>query len=142
MSKINLVVLGGNLTRDPELKYTPAGTALCEFTIANSKKYKKNEEWVEKPGFYNCICWGRRGEIINEHFSKGKPIEVQGELDFQQWETEEGQKRSAVKINVSNFFFVGARDGNASAGSSSGGAQEPSFPGDNREDVNEEEIPF
>jgi single-strand DNA-binding protein len=128
MSKINLVVLGGNLTRDPELKYTPQGTALCEFTIANSKKWKtQGGEWQEKPGFYNCICWGKRGEVISQHFSKGKPIEVRGELEFQQWETKDGNKRNAVKINVQEFFFVGAREANAPDGSA---------------DVNEEEIPF
>lgn len=104
---INVVVLGGNLVRDPELRYTPSGTAICEFTIANSKKYKQNDEWIDKAGFYNCICWGKRGEIINEHFEKGKPILVKGELDFQQWETKEGDKRSTVKINVQDFDFVG-----------------------------------
>jgi single-strand DNA-binding protein len=106
---INVVVLGGNLTRDPELRYTPSGTAICEFTIANSKKYKQNDEWQEKTGFYNCICWGKRGEIVNEYFEKGRPILVKGELEFQQWETKDGDKRSTVKINVQDFDFVGGK---------------------------------
>ncbi len=136
MSKINLIVLGGNLTRDPELKYTATGTAICEFTIANSKKWKDaNGDWKEKPGFYNCICWGRRGETINEHFSKGKSIQVQGELEFQQWEDKDGNKRNAVKINVSTFWFVGSKDG----ANSSSGSNASSLPSN---DIDEEEIPF
>ncbi len=136
--KINVVVLGGNLVRDPELRYTPSGTAICDFTIANSKKYKQGEDWLEKPGFYNCICWGKRGEVINEHFEKGKPILVKGELEFQTWDTEDGKKRSAVKINVQDFDFVGykkedAQDGNQ--GASTGNAQPQT-------DINDEEIPF
>jgi single-strand DNA-binding protein len=141
MSKINLVVLEGNLVRDVELKYTPNGTALCEFTIANSKKWKDGGgEWRERPGFYNCQCWGKRGETINEHFSKGKPIKIQGELVFQQWETKDGQKRNAVKIGVEKFWFVGTKDGAAN----SGGASNPSFPEGSGapNEVNEEEIPF
>ncbi len=133
---INVVVLGGNLVRDPELRYTPSGTAICDFTIANSKKYKQNDEWIEKPGFYNCICWGKRGEIINEHFEKGKPILVKGELDFQQWESAEGDKRSAVKINVQDFDFVGFKNDSA-AGASTGSNQSQPKP-----DIHDEEIPF
>lgn len=132
MSKINVVVLAGNLTRDPELKYTPNGTGLCEFTIANSEKWKDGSgEWKEKAGFYNCICWGKRAETIAEHFAKGKPIEIRGKLEFQQWETKDGGKRNAVKINVQEFFFVGAKDAATSVDSSS----KPS-------DINDEEIPF
>jgi single-strand DNA-binding protein len=134
---MNVVVLGGNLTKDPELRYTPNGTAICEFTIANSKKYKQNEEWIEKVGFYNCICWGKRGEIVAEHFKKGKPILVKGELEFQSWENKEGEKRSTVKVNVQDFDFVGykADSGQAQAPASPQGAQSSL-------DINDEEIPF
>jgi single-strand DNA-binding protein len=136
---INLSILGGNLVRDPELRYTPGGTAICEFTIANSKKYKKDDEWVEKTNYVNCICWGVRGERLSEYFTKGKPILVEGELEFQQWETKEGQKRNALKINVQDWFFVGGK----AESSNAGGASNPSFPEGNRpDDVNEEEIPF
>ena len=133
MSKINLVVLGGNMTRDPDLKYTPAGTAICEFTIANSKTWKDGNsgERKERAGFYNCIAWGKRGEVIAEHFKKGKPIEIQGELEFQQWEDKDGGKRNAVKINVQQFFFVGSKEGATSVDSSN----KPT-------DINDEEIPF
>ncbi len=130
---MNVVVLGGNLVRDPELRYTPSGTAICEFTIANSKKYKQNEEWIEKPGFYNCIAWGKRGETINEYFEKGKPILVKGELEFQQWETKEGQKACTIKINVQDFDFIGFK----ADSTNSVDAQEKK-----PTDINDEEIPF
>ena len=129
---MNLVVLGGNLVRDPELKYTPSGTAICEFTIANTKKFKQNDEWKEKTGFYNCLCWGKRGEVIAEYFAKGKPILVRGELEFQTWETQEGAKRSTVKVQVNDFEFVG-------------GKQDSAAPLDHTEkkpDINDDEIPF
>jgi single-strand DNA-binding protein len=142
MSRINLVVLGGNLVRDPELRYTPAGTAICEFTIANSEKWKdKSGEMKEETGYFNCMCWGRRGEIINEYFAKGKAIQVQGKLKFQQWETKDGDKRNVIKINVLDFDFIGGKSEGAASNNAS--SNEPSFPGGNLPaDVNEEEIPF
>ncbi len=139
---INVGVLGGNLVRDPELKYTPSGTAICEFTIANSKTWKDGQtgEKKEKAGFYNCICWGRRGEIINEHFEKGKPILIKYDLDFQQWETPEGQKRSAVKFNVQDFDFVGYK---ADSTNSVDAQQKTSTPdAQTKLDIADEEIPF
>lgn len=139
--KTNKVFLAGNLVRDPELRYTPAGTAICEITIANSEKYKKDDEWVETTGFYNCICWAKRGEVIAEYFEKGKPIFIEGKLTFQQWENKEGQKVSAVKITILDFEFVGGKlEGGKGTGQATS-AQNPSFPAD-KNDVNEEEIPF
>jgi single-strand DNA-binding protein len=139
--KINLTVLEGHLTRDPELRYTPSGAAICEFTIANSETWKdaSTGEKKEKPTFVNCICWGKQGENISEYFSKGKPIQVIGRLELQQWETKEGEKRSMLKIKVRDFFFVYSKDG----GASSGGADNPSFPGGaGPTAADEEEIPF
>lgn len=141
MSKINLVVLGGNLTRDPELRYTPSGTAICEFTIANNKVWTTDGEKKEKVNFVNCICWGKRGETISKYFQKGKQIQIQGELDFQSWEDKEGQKKNCIKVNVQNFEFVGGKgDGGGETGKATS-SETPSFPQD-RNDVNEEEIPF
>lgn len=136
---INVGVLGGNLVRDPELRYTPSGTAICDFTIANSKTWKDGQsgEQKEKTGFYNCICWGKRGEIINGHFEKGKPILIQYTLDFQTWETKDGEKRSTIKFNVTDFDFVGFKaDG--------GLVQTTKTPNDSQQklDIPDEEIPF
>ena len=143
MGRINLVVLAGNMVRDPELRYTPSGMAICEFTIANNKTWMSDNEKKEKVNFVNCICWGKRGEVVSKYFSKGKPIQVEGELDFQSWENEKGEKKSALKINVKDFDFIGGKaegDGGG-AGNNASNAQEPSFP-EPKIDVNEEEIPF
>ncbi len=136
--KINTGVLGGNLVRDPELRYTPSGTAICDFTIANSKRYKQGEEWIEKPGFYNCMCWGKRGEIIAEHFEKGKPILITYQLDFQSWENKEGEKRSAVKLNVQDFDFVGFKPDSATGANTGNTTPAQGKP----TDIPDEEIPF
>ncbi len=136
--KINTGVLGGNLVRDPELRYTPSGTAICDFTIANSKKYKQGDDWVEKPGFYNCIAWGKRGEVINEHFEKGKPILITYQLDFQQWDGEDGKKKTAIKLNVQDFDFVGFKNDSATGASTTNKPDQQSKP----TDINDEEIPF
>ncbi len=134
---INTGVLGGNLVRDPELRYTPSGTAICDFTIANSKKYKQNEEWVEKTGFYNCMAWGKRGEVIAEYFKKGKQILITYQLEFQTWDSQEGQKRSAVKLNVQDFDFVGQKSDTADTAASTTPPQADKAP-----DIADEEIPF
>jgi single-strand DNA-binding protein len=141
MSKINLVVLGGNLVRDPELRYTPGGTAICEFTIANNETWVKDDEKVEKVNFVSCNCWGKPGERIKQFFTKGKEIQVQGKLDFQSWETKEGEKRSTLKIKVINFFFMGSKQEGEQGTGQATRAQEPSFPAP-KVDVSEDEIPF
>jgi single-strand DNA-binding protein len=137
MSRINLAILAGNLVRDPELKYLPDGTACCEFTIAHNEVWTTNGEKKEHVNFINCTAFGKRGETINEWFQKGKLIQVQGSMKFSSWESKEGEKRSALKINVMDFDFIGAKG----ESSNNAGASEPSFPQPNV-DVNEEEIPF
>ena len=134
MSKINLVVLGGNLVRDPELRYTPNGTAICEFTIANNETWMAGEEKKEKVNFVNCLCWGKRGEVISKFFTKGKAIQVRGRLDFQSWETAEGDKRSTIKIKVEDFEFQGQKQDSA--------AGKPTFADTQGKDIPDEEIPF
>ncbi len=139
MSRINLVVLAGNLCRDPELRYTPSGGAVCGFTIANNEAWKgKDGEKKEKVNFVNCTVFGPRGEIAAQYLKKGSGVTVKGKLDFQQWETKEGQKRDALKVTVNDFFF----DPKAGSGEGSGGASSGAALQDNRPDINEEEIPF
>ncbi len=140
LSKINLVVLGGNLVRDPELRYTPSGTAICEFTIANNETWMAGEEKKEKVNFINCLCWGRRGEVISEYFTKGKAIQVKGRLDFQSWENEAGEKRSTIKIKVEDFEFQGQKQDGAVNTTST--TKTPANDAQQKLDINDEEIPF
>lgn len=112
----NKTIIGGNLTRDPELRYTQGGTALCKFGVAVNETFTKDGEKRQKTHFVDCVAWGRTGEVINEHLSKGDPIFVEGKLDFSSWEDRNtGQKRSKLEVNVLSFQFVGSKRDSAPA---------------------------
>jgi single-strand DNA-binding protein len=141
MSKFNKVFLMGNLTRDPELKYTPSGTAVVGFGIAINRTWKGADgEKKEDVCYVDINMFGRRAEVIEQYFKKGHPIFIDGRLQFQQWETQDGQKRNALKVVAESFEFIGGK-GDSGAPAASAGSQEPSFPGAHNE-VPEEEIPF
>jgi len=109
MANLNKVFLMGNLTRNPELRYTPNGTPLCEFGIAINRQWKTPEgEQREEVCFVDVTMWGRRGEVISQYFSKGKPIFIEGRLKLDQWESAEG-KRSKLTVVAENFEFIGGQ---------------------------------
>ena len=113
MPNLNKVMLMGNLTRKPELRYTPGGTAVCEFGMAINRKWKgKDGGDSEETCFVDCTAWAKTGEVIAEHLDKGQPIFVEGRLTFEQWE-KDGQRRSKLKVTVDQFQFLGSpkRDG-------------------------------
>ena len=142
MANLNKVFLIGNLTRDPELRYTPSGTAVASFGIAVNRTWTgQNGEKKEEVCFVDINVFSRRAEIINEYFSKGSPIFIEGRLQFNQWETKDGQKRSTLRVVADDFQFIGSTK-------KSGGPN--TFPETdtsnnqpmNMPDVNNEEIPF
>ncbi len=117
MGYVNKVFLMGNLTRDPELRYTPSGTPVCDFGMAINRNYTTSDgEQREEVCFVDVTFWRRRGEVINEYLGKGDSVFVEGRLELDQWETPEG-RRSKLKVVGNNFEFVGG----SSRGS--GGAQ-------------------
>ena len=121
MPNFNKVFLMGNMTRDPELRYTPSGTAVCEFSIAVNRNWKSGDgEMREETCFVDCTMWGRRGEVVAEYFSKGKPIFIEGRLQLDQWESREGEKRSKLKVVAESFEFLAGR---GEGGDQSGGAR-------------------
>jgi single-strand DNA-binding protein len=95
------VTLIGNATRDPELKFTGTGTAIATIGLAVSKRYQKNNEWVEEVSFFNVTAWGQLGENVAASVEKGTRLIVHGELKQRSYETNEGEKRSVVEINAS-----------------------------------------
>ncbi len=135
MAKLNKVFLMGNLTRDPELRVTPSGTTIVSFGIATSRTWSGQDgEKKEEVCYVDINMFGRRAEVINEYFSKGNPIFIEGRLQFQQWETKDGQKRNALRVVAEDFQFIGGKTKRDEG---------PSFPeGAAPNDVNEEEIPF
>ena len=110
MASYNKVIMMGNITRDIELSFTPAQTPIAKFGLACNEKYKGQDgQPKEKTCFVDCVMFGKRAEVINKYFKKGDPILIEGKLDFRQWETQEGQKRSKHGINIMDFSFVGGK---------------------------------
>ena len=118
MASFNKVILMGNLTRDPQLKYLPSQTAVVEFGLACNRRFKTQAgEDKEEVTFVDCTAFGRTGEVINQYFTKGKPIFIEGRLKYDQWEDKQGGgKRSKITIVVENFQFVGGREGQGGGG--------------------------
>lgn len=115
MANFNKVFLMGNLTRDPELRYTASGSPVTSFGLAVNRKYKQGEEMKEETCFVDITVWGRLGETCSEYLSKGKPVFIEGRLNYRSWETEEGQKRNKLEVVASNVQFLGrAGDNKAS----------------------------
>jgi single-strand DNA-binding protein len=122
MSAFNKVILMGNLTRDPQLKYLPNQTAVTEFGLAINRRFTKDGEKKEDVTFVDCTSFGKQAEVIQKHFTKGKPIFIDGRLKFDSWEDKSGGgKRSKLSVIVENFQFVGGKDGG------DGGGDDPSW---------------
>ena len=125
MANFNKVILAGNLTRDPQLSYTPSQTAVCEFGMAINRRYKGSDgQQREDTCFVECQAWGKTGEIINQYMSKGRPLLVDGRLTFDSWEGKDGQKRSRLRVTVENFQFLGSAGGGGGGGGQGGGYQQ------------------
>ncbi len=122
MASFNKVILMGNLTRDPETRVTPSGLTICKMGLAVSRRYStKDGESREETTFVDVDAFGRQAEVITKYLRKGSPIFMEGRLRFDQWETNDGQKRSKLGVVLENFQFVGGnRDENGGSGSSGG----------------------
>ena len=121
-SNVNVVVITGNLTRDPELRHTGGGTAVCELRVAVNSRRKEGQEWVDKPNYFDVTVWGAQGENCANYLSKGRPVAVEGRLDWREWEAKDGSgKRQAVSIVANSVQFLGSRDGSGGQGGGNGG---------------------
>ena len=111
-TNINVVVVTGNLTRDPELRSTQGGTSVCSLRIAvNSRRRNQSGEWVYKPNYFDVTVWGAQGENCANYLSKGRPVAIEGRLDWREWESKDGGKRQSVEIIANSVQFLGSRDG-------------------------------
>jgi single-strand DNA-binding protein len=110
-ASINRVILVGNLTRDPELRHTPSGTAVCGLRLAVNSRRKDaaTGEWGEKPNYFDVTVWGNQGESCAQYLSKGRPVAVDGRLDWREYEAKDGSKRQAVEIIADSVQFLGGR---------------------------------
>jgi single-strand DNA-binding protein len=116
-NSINRVVMTGNLTKDPELRSLPSGTSVCELRIAcnTHRKDGASGEWVDKPNYFSVTVWGAQGENAAKYLSKGRPVAIDGRLEWHEWETQDGTKRQRIDVIADSVQFLGSRDQNASA---------------------------
>ena len=133
MANINRVVLVGNLTRDPELRHTPGGTAVCSLRLAvNSRRKDQTGQWVEKPNYFDVTVWGAQGQNCAQYLSKGRPVAIDGRLEWREWDAKDGTKRQSVDIVADTVQFLGSRGDNGGGQQSSdqGFATTSDVPGD------------
>jgi single-strand DNA-binding protein len=117
-TNINRVILTGNLTRDPELRNLPSGTAVCSLRVAVNTRRKDNQtgEWVDKPNYFDVTVWGAQGENCAQYLAKGRPVAVDGRLEWREWQDKDGNKRQSVDIIADSVQFLGSREGSENGG--------------------------
>jgi len=136
MTSFNKVILMGNLTRDPEVRYTPNGIAVASFAIAVNRKYKQGDETKEEVSYIDIVVFGKQAESCGQYINKGDSVLIDGRLQQRRWETEEGQKRSKVEVVAQSVNFMPKR---SSAGQSASHGQAEPTP---EVPVDEGDIPF
>ena len=117
MANINRVVLVGNLTRDPELRHTPGGTSVCSLRLAvNTRRRDESGQWTDKPNYFDITVWGGQAESCAQFLSKGRPVGIDGRLEWREWDAQDGSKRQAVEVIAENVQFLGGRDSGEGGG--------------------------
>ena len=124
MANINRVVLVGNLTKDPELRHTPSGTAVCKLRLAVNTRQKDQAtgQWGDKPNYFSVSVFGNQAESSAQYLSKGRPVAIDGRLDWREWEAKDGGgKRESVEIVAESVQFLGSRGDGEGGGFGGGG---------------------
>jgi single-strand DNA-binding protein len=133
MASFNRVILVGNLTRDPELRYLQSGTAVADIGLAvNDRRKNATGEWVEETTFVDVVLWSRTAEVAGEYLGKGSPVLIEGRLKLDSWETQDGQKRSKLKVICERMQMLGSK------GEGRGGAAPAGRPAAARQNQNNE----
>ena len=130
MANLNKVMLMGNLTRDPQLRYTPSNQPVADFGVAVNRKWRDQQgQDREEATFVDCTAWAKTAELINQYLRKGSPIFIEGRLKLDQWEDKQGGgKRSKLSVVVENFQFIGGREGGGGGGSRDAGGESGEAP--------------
>ena len=135
MVAFNRVILAGNLTRDPEIRYLPSGTSVTSFAIAVNERIKKGDAWEDYASYFDVTVFGKQGENCAEYLSKGRPVLVEGKLRQRRWEAD-GVKKSKIELIADNVQFLGSGKGGGAGEGSRGSAPAPGG------DAPDEDIPF
>ena len=132
-TNINRVVLTGNLTRDPELRSLPSGMSVCNLRIASNTRRKGAwGEWEDMPNYFSVTVWGAQGENCARFLSKGRPVALDGRLEWREWQGQDGAKRESVEIVADSVQFLGSRD-DPQGGGGNGFTPQSDVPVDNRD---------
>jgi len=124
---INHLTLLGNLTRDPELRYTPGGSAVCQFGLGLNRRYKTaSGELREETAFVEVVVWGKQAEVVAAHMTKGRAVFVEGRLQQDTWETDGGERRSRLKAVAERVTFL-PRSGNGAGAAAGADGDEPAW---------------
>ena len=139
MASYNRVILVGNLTRDPELRYVASGTAVTDIGLAvNDRRKNANGEWIDETTFIDVTLWARQAEVASEYLSKGSSVLIEGRLKLDSWETNDGQKRSKLRVVGERMQMLGARGNGPGGGGGGGGGGRPP---QRRQDTYSQEAP-
>ena len=116
-TNINRVVMTGNLTRDPELRNLPSGTSVCSLRLAcNTRRKDETGNWVDKPNYFDVTVWGAQGENCAQYLAKGRPVAIDGRLEWREWQDKDGNKRQSIDIIADSVQVLGSRDGGGENG--------------------------
>ena len=130
-TNINRVVLTGNLTKDPDLRNLPSGTAVCSLRLAvNTRRKDQSGQWVDKPNYFDVTVWGQQGENCAQYLSKGRPVAIDGRLEWREFTDREGNNRQAVEIVADSVQFLGGRDDSGGGGNGSRFTPQSDVPAD------------
>ena len=141
----NKIILVGNLGRDPELKYTPQGTPVCNFTMAtNERRRDKTGEQQDITTWFRITLWGRQAETASQYLAKGRPVYIEGRLRVEEWTDRENKSRYTLEVNATDLQFIGSRPDEASGGYPKEGHEPSSVKATEpiAGEVNDDDIPF
>jgi single-strand DNA-binding protein len=146
---VNKVILIGNLGKDPEVKYTPSGTAVAKFSLATNERYKdKGGEWQDRTEWHNIVAWQRLAEIVGEYVKKGSKLYIEGRLQTSSWDDKEsGQKRYKTEVIANDLVLLGGRSeqdegSGRSRGASASAGMDQRVPERDTAQITDEDIPF
>jgi single-strand DNA-binding protein len=144
MASLNRVIIVGNLTKDPELKFIPSGQAVCNLRMAMNRKWKAaNGEWKDEVTYVGVVVWGKSAEACGEYLKKGSPALVEGRMQSRSWETDKGEKRSILEVVAERVQFLGSgrKEGASSGGGDYDGAASAGLPPEPA-GAGDDDIPF
>ena len=143
MASFNKVILVGNLTRDPELRVTSTGLSICKLGLAVNRSYTtKDGESKDETTYVDVDAFGKQAEILGKYMQKGRPLMVEGRLKLDQWESNDGQKRSKLGVVLESFQFLGGREDNSSANLSTSDSDNQVNSNTNQDETFDGDVPF